>query len=105
MDAEDQLKMIGKAKGGATHGGDTLGAELAKEHDTFVRALEKEFKFKAHHWEPVREGVISLESEQHAERPRGELRVHADPVVECSAGDIELLTPQVGRRLGLHHRE
>jgi len=58
VDAEDQLKMIGKAKGGATHGGDTLGAELAKEHDTFVRALEKEFKFKAHHWEPVREGVM-----------------------------------------------
>ena len=42
---------------------------------------------------PVRERVVPLESEQHPERPGGELRVHADPVVECSTGDIELLTP------------
>ena len=53
----------------------------------------------------VGEGVIPLKTEQHAERPGGELRVHANPVIECRTGDIELLTPEVGCRLGLHHRE
>ena len=64
-----------------------------------------EFSLELAERRAVGEGVIPLKAEQHAERPGGELRVHANPVIECRTGDIELLAPEVGRRLGLHHRK
>ena len=64
-----------------------------------------EFGLELPEGRPVGEGVVAGEAEQHAERAGGELRVHPDPVVEGPPRDVELLAPQVGGGLGLHHRE
>ncbi len=53
----------------------------------------------------MRERVVSGEAEQHSERPRRDLRVDLDPVLERLAGAIQQLPPQVRGSRRLDHGE
>jgi hypothetical protein len=76
--AQDLVKQIGKINPNLDQDHTDLTQELEDNHDSFVKALEKSLKVEAHHWEPVREGLIVFFDEENTNELLDQLRSYND---------------------------
>lgn len=81
-DAEDLLKQIGK---GAPSKNDEVSEEDVKEHEKFVRSLEKDFDITVHHFEPVNEGIFVYIDEENNDELLRQLQTLEDRLDKLNA--------------------